>query len=113
MWTTFWDLRSGGSKKTIYDYIYIEAEKHAAVNAFTNIFGVNPYSVSCSCCGQDFSVGEAPTLEDASRLERKEVPLDSYITNQMVKVVYSRDIPQEYFETEAVKPYYQDDEDYD
>ena len=113
MWTRFSDMYSGGSKKTLYDYLYIEAEQHAAVNAFTHIFGEHPYSVSCNCCGQDFSVREASTLEDASEFERGEVPLESYITVQTVKVVYSRDIPQEYFETEAVEPYYQDDEDYD
>ena len=113
MWTKFSDMFSGGKQKTDYDYIYIEAKQSAAVNAFTHIFGEHPYSVSCSCCGQDFSVGEYSTLEDASKFERKEVPLEHHITDEMVKVVYSKDMPQEYFETEAVEPYYHGDEDYE
>lgn len=70
-WTLFWDMHSGGGTKVEpYTKIYIEAPKDEAVNIFYNRFGRNPYRVTCTCCGEDYSVDESDTLENASGFHR-------------------------------------------
>jgi hypothetical protein len=58
MWTRFYDLHSGGGRKTPFECIYIEAEEETAIAAFTRIFDRDPGNVTCTCCGADFSVWE-------------------------------------------------------
>lgn len=59
MWTRFFDMASGGTSKTDYNVIYIELPKQEAIEYFENRFNTHPYNVTCSCCGEDFSVREA------------------------------------------------------
>lgn len=70
MWTRFMDMHSGGSLKEPQQYIYIEAERREAELIFQNRFGHNPYRVTCTCCGEDYSIDESETLEQASCFER-------------------------------------------
>jgi len=71
MWTQFWDMHSGGGlKENPYNHIYIEAPQDEAVKIFYNRFGHNPYRVTCTCCGEDYSVEEFDTLEQATGYER-------------------------------------------
>ncbi len=58
MWTKFYDMHSGGTQKTDYSTIYIELPEIEAISFFENKFGIYPNSVTCSCCGNDFSVYE-------------------------------------------------------
>lgn len=58
MWTKFYDMSSGGSEKLGACTIWIEAEEYEAVELFEKIFGLDPYNVTCQCCGQDYSVYE-------------------------------------------------------
>lgn len=73
--TRFMDMHSGGSCKIDIDgvdkqYIYIEAPEDVAVAIFEERFGRDPHNVTCDCCGNDYSVGESPTLEEASGYDR-------------------------------------------
>ena len=70
-WTLFWDMHSGGGlKEEPYDKIYIEAPEEEAIKIFYNLFGHNPHRVSCTCCGDDYSVSESETFEKASGYHR-------------------------------------------
>ncbi len=70
-WTLFWDMHSGGgTKEDPFDKIYIEAPEAEATVIFYNRFGHSPSRVSCTCCGEDYSVSESETLEESSAYHR-------------------------------------------
>ena len=56
MWTHFWDMNSGGGRKEPYAHIYIEAPEDEAKVIFYNRFGHNPERITCTCCGEDYSI---------------------------------------------------------
>jgi hypothetical protein len=71
VWTQFWDMHSGGgTKEPPYDQIYIEAAREEAESIFYAKFGHSPSRVSCTCCGQDYSIDEHETIEDATAYHR-------------------------------------------
>ena len=70
MWTQFMDMHSGGGSKEGWEYIYIEAPKEEAKVIFYNRFDHNPERVTCTCCGDDYSISESNTLEKATAYER-------------------------------------------
>jgi hypothetical protein len=70
MWTRFMDMRSGGSQKENFAHCYIEAPENEAKIIFYNRFGHNPERVTCTCCGDDYSISEYETLEQATAYER-------------------------------------------
>lgn len=70
-WTAFWDKHSGGGcKEPPYEYIYIEAPEKPARKYFKRRFGHKATRVTCNCCGQDYSISEEPSLEQATGYER-------------------------------------------
>ena len=69
-WTRFMDMHSGGGSKEPQQYILIEAPEDEAKVIFYNRFGHNPERVTCTCCGEDYSIWEHPTLEDATGFDR-------------------------------------------
>jgi hypothetical protein len=70
MWTQFMDMHSGGPAKEPQQYIYIEAPEEEAKVIFYNRFGHNPERVTCTHCGDDYSITESETLEQATAYER-------------------------------------------
>jgi len=71
MFTRFMDMHSGGdTKEPPYEYIYIEAPQSEAEIIFYNRFGHNPNRVTCTCCGEDYSISEEESLEQATGFER-------------------------------------------
>ncbi len=70
MWTQFMDMHSGGGAKERWQYIYIEAPKEEANLIFFNRFGHSPERVTCTCCGDDYSVTESKDLVQATGYER-------------------------------------------
>lgn len=70
MWTQFMDMHSGGGSKEPQEYIYIEAPEDEAKTIFYKRFRHNPERVTCTCCGEDYSVTEEETLEQATAFER-------------------------------------------
>lgn len=70
MWTHFWDMHSGGGQKEKWGHIYIEAPEKEAVVIFYNRFGHNPNRVSCTCCGDDYSIDSGKSLEQLTGYDR-------------------------------------------
>lgn len=70
VWTRFMDMSSGGGRKEDFSKIYIEAPEEEAKIIFYNRFGHNPERVSCSCCGEDYSISEDETLEQSTGYDR-------------------------------------------
>lgn len=70
-WTLFHDMHSGGgTKEEPFEKIYIEVPQAEAELVFYNRFHHNPYRVTCSCCGEDYSVTEYESLNEATAGER-------------------------------------------
>lgn len=119
MWTRFMDMHSGGStKEPPFEYIYIEAPEAEAKTIFYNRFGHNPENIACSCCGENYSIDESETLEQASGYDRNcawdektrgyieeaqtayswrgdLVTLEEYINLEYVKIIWAADIKPE------------------
>ncbi len=109
-WTTFWDMHSGGGQKHSFSKCFIEADEETAITVFYNRFGTNPARVSCTCCGEDYSVSEEKeTLEEATEFHRsnyvgkvdgeykREVTQScaEYIASDDVEVIWADDITDE------------------
>jgi len=58
MWTTFFDMHSGGIQKTEWPVIHIELSLSDAVSYFESKFDISPYNVTCLCCGEDYDIEE-------------------------------------------------------
>ena len=120
MWTQFMDMHSGGRSKEDWEYIYIEAPEDEAKVIFYNRFGHNPERVTCTCCGEDYSITESKTLEQATAYERGcaygdkgyiEKPddpewrayrtLEEYLTDKGILVIRSNEIKDEEREGEC------------
>jgi hypothetical protein len=54
--TEFYDVSTGGFRKTQYRSILIELPKQKAIQYFTQRFKLDPYNYSCKCCGTDFEI---------------------------------------------------------
>ena len=89
VWTLFWDMHSGGSLKLEFSKCYIEANELEAVSIFEDTFGRNPFHVTCDCCGEDYSVMQYDTLEEATRYLRQDELLEEYIKSSDVKLIYT------------------------
>lgn len=71
MWTRFMDMHSGGGlKESPYQYIYIEAPEAEATVIFYNRFGHSPSRVTCTCCGDGYSINEGQSLKQLSGFDR-------------------------------------------
>ena len=70
MWTSFRDMHSGGSRKLQWDNIFIEAPEEEAKLIFYNRFDRHPFNITCDCCGEDYSVSEYKSLEQATGFYR-------------------------------------------
>lgn len=73
-WTHFMDMHSGGGRKLDWEHIYIEAPADEARVVFYNRFDRSPDRVTCTCCGEDYSVTEYETLEEATAYYRGDSP---------------------------------------
>jgi hypothetical protein len=71
MWTHFWDMHSGGDLKEEWGHIYIEAPQEEAEVIFYNRFGHNPNRVTCTCCGEDYSISEGRSLGELTKYHRE------------------------------------------
>lgn len=70
MWTHFYDMCSGGYQKEKFEHCYIEAPIEEAKVIFFNRFGHNPERVTCTCCGDDYSISQAEDLLQITGYER-------------------------------------------
>ena len=115
MWTRFMDMHSGGGmKEPPYEYIFIEAPEDEAKVIFYNRFGHNPERVTCTCCGDDYSISENKTIKEATAYDRgcrwdkkkkgcvekadkertwnKYMTVEQYKKNENVLFIYVKDI---------------------
>jgi hypothetical protein len=69
-WTRFYDMHSGGGLKEAYSQIIIEAPMEEAKVIFYKRFGHNPERVSCTCCGDDYSISASRSLGEATAYHR-------------------------------------------
>lgn len=104
MWTRFMDMHSGGGSKEQYDEIYIEAAEDTAKLIFYNHFGHNPERVTCTCCGNDYSISEYETLEEATEYDRDHgygekryhETLEQHVHRPEVLVIFAKDFKPEW-----------------
>lgn len=94
MWTKFMDMYSGGSLKEKWEYIYIEAPQKEAELIFYNRFGHNPNRVSCTCCGNDYSISESESLEESTGYDH--CTLDKYCKRKDVLIIPKSKIKPEW-----------------
>ena len=111
MFTRFMDMHSGGSIKIEpYEQIYIELPRKEAIKYFERRFDRDPYNITCTCCGEDYSVSEDDSLQQASgyyrgckydQRTRKYIeesrysfksftPLEDYLEQESVLVIFGR-----------------------
>lgn len=100
MWTKFWDMGSGGTtKQKPYEKIYIEAPEDEAMRIFYSRFGHWPLWVGCNCCGENYSVSEHETLDDATGYHRVNnawvQTLEEYIQRPDVLTIFAPEIAPE------------------
>lgn len=98
-WTLFWDMNSGGGQKEPYSHIYIEAPEDQAEVIFYNRFDHNPSRVTCTCCGEDYSIYGKESLEELTDFHRRgrfgsdeRISLEEYIQQSDVLVIHSDEI---------------------
>jgi hypothetical protein len=63
-------MHSGGGQKEKWSMIYIHAPIHEAKLIFYNKFGHNPNRVTCTCCGDDYSISEEKDLKQLTGSHR-------------------------------------------
>ena len=63
-------MYSGGSRKTDYDLIFIQAPMWEAIEIFEERFGQDPQHTTCSCCGENYSIDTHDSLEQATGFHR-------------------------------------------
>lgn len=64
------DMHSWGFLKEKRAYILIEAPQEEAEVIFYNKFRHSPNRITCTCCGEDYSIDENETLEQATGYNR-------------------------------------------
>ncbi len=103
MWTSFWDMSSGGKEKLDWPLIYIEAPEQEARKLFVDLFHRDPNNVTCQCCGPDYSITEYETLDEATEYHRSEYngrtrevtrTTEEYIKDPAVKVIFKDKLEQ-------------------
>jgi hypothetical protein len=109
--TRFMDMSSGGGHKEDWGYIYIQAPEDEACIIFYNRFGHNPHRVTCTCCGDDYSISESINLEQATGYDRGcEYENGGYVEKQATKYSYRKYIPlKEYLKSKDILVIYDKD----
>lgn len=71
-WAQFWDMHSGGGTKVPpFEKIYVQLPDGAdPVVVFQNLFGRNPNRVTCTCCGEDYSIDSGDSLRQLTGYQR-------------------------------------------
>lgn len=71
-YTRFFDMCSGGNQKLAWSVIYVNLPENEAIEWFENRFNRNPNNVTCNCCGEDYSISSADTLENLTQFQRNQ-----------------------------------------
>ena len=92
MFTKFYDMNSGGKRKEKYKIIFIEAPEEVAKVVFYNRFGHNPDRITCTCCGEDYSIYEYDDLLAGTEYYKKTAALSDFLHRDDVLVICQEDI---------------------
>lgn len=107
-WTQFWDMHSGGrAKLDPVDKVFIEAPMEQALGVFYARFDRNPRHITCDCCGEDYSISEHETLDEATEYHRKwgsANSLEDYVKLESVVVIPASSITDEELAARAPRP---------
>ncbi len=73
MYTSFYDMSSGGTQKEKWKTIYIEGDEDAATRMFEDIFCKNPNEAECLCCGENYYIKEEESngIDEILKMELK------------------------------------------
>ncbi len=95
--TMFSDAYSGGGTKEKWELIIIEAPEEEAKIIFYNRFGHSPNRVSCTCCGEDYSIYHFKTLGEIYKAQWKVTgdSLKEFLKNPKVCLIKSSEIKKE------------------
>jgi len=76
-WVQYHDMNSGGGRKEWFRYLLLEVPaesnegaRRVADSVFYAAFGHSPERVSCTCCGEDYSIDVYSSLADATAYQR-------------------------------------------
>jgi hypothetical protein len=67
IWTRFNDMSSGGTQKTDWSIIFIQADVENATKYLNFKYEVHPDAVTCCCCGEDFAIATGRASDIFSR----------------------------------------------
>ena len=106
VWTKFWDMCSGGKEKEKWEIIYIQASEDEAKVIFYNRFGHNPERVTCTCCGEDYSISSESDIHELTSYHQRGCELEEYMQKKDVLFIFSDGVKME--EREERKDMYDD-----
>lgn len=70
-WTLFSDAYAEGFLKfKHYEFIIVEGKVEEALSMFIDMTNVDPKKVTCTCCGQHYSIREYDSVFQATAFER-------------------------------------------
>lgn len=70
-WTLFADAYADGKLKfKAFEWIIVEGKEEDALSLFMDITNVDPKKVTCTCCGQHYSIREFDSVFQATAFER-------------------------------------------
>jgi len=70
-WTLFADAYADGKLKfKSFEWIIVEGKEKDALALFMDITNVDPKKVTCTCCGQHYSIREHDSVFQATAFER-------------------------------------------
>jgi len=79
----------------VKEFIYIEAEELEAKRVFFARFDEDPNGRNCPCCGQNYSIDEYKTLDEATEYDRDGVDLEEFCKRADVEVIHADSITAE------------------
>ena len=87
-------MYSGGGRKTKYERICVELPEDKAVEWFKDKFKRDPTHTTCDCCGCDYSISEAETLEElTASLRDCKYSGDGYSEEQDLERPWTKYVP--------------------
>lgn len=85
-WTIFEDAYADGKLKfKDYEWIIVEGSEETALPLFMKMTKVDPKRVTCTCCGQHFSIREYDSVFQATGFQRScqyDKELKSYVEQE-------------------------------
>ena len=112
VWTFFEDAYAEGNLKfKEFSWIIVQAEQEKAIEMFKAFTNVDPQRVTCTCCGQHYSIREHDSVFQATAFERScryDKELKCYVEAEDDFVVYGYKSLEEFLTQDNVLIIYAD-----